>query len=117
MTIRRRKSVCFLLILAIGLSPSFAFASDTMQHGDYMTAAVSSDLAACDPLDQGADPACEEDGCLSPLHACGAKTGAGFIAFEITGEYRLPPRFVRHKTDSNRYRSRRAESIYRPPIA
>ncbi len=116
MTIRRRKSVCYLLILAIGFAPSLAFASDDMQHGDH-GAAEYSDFAACDSSDQGDDTACQDDDCRSPLHACGAKTGAGFIAFEITGEHRLLPHFVRHVTDSNRYRSRQADSIYRPPIA
>jgi hypothetical protein len=117
MSIRRTKPVCYLLILAIGLMTSFAFASYDAQHGHYMAAGLSVDFAACDRCDPDADSCCEDDGCPSPLHACGAKTGVSSIPVELSREYRRSVRFIDHPAETDRYRSRRADSIYRPPIA
>jgi hypothetical protein len=117
MSIRRTRPVCYLLILAIGLVPSFAFASYDAQHGDHMTADLSVDFAACDPCDPGANSSCEDDGCPSLLHACGAKTGVSSIPVELPHGYRRSARFIDHPADTGRYRSRQADSIYRPPIA
>ena len=108
-----RKLIPYLLILSIGLLPAAIIAADEVQHTD----AMSTSLFDCDPAKKALDLSCDNEGCLLVAHCCGANPGAVFIALNLFGELNQFSRFMKHPLHKVGFRSRRAESIYRPPIA
>ena len=109
----RRKLIHYLLILSIGLLPAAIIAADEVQHTD----AMSTGSVDCDPAKKAVDPSCDNESCLFVAHGCGANSGAVFIASNLFGEVNHFSRFIKHPLDKVGFWSRRAESIYRPPIA
>lgn len=108
-----RKLIHCLLILSIGLLPASIIAADEVQHTDDM----STGSFDCDTAKKAVDPSCDNESCLLVAHCCGANSGAVFIALNLSGELNQFSRFIKHPLDKVGFRSRRAESIYRPPIA
>lgn len=109
----RRKLIHYLLILSIGLLPAAVIAADEVQHTD----AMSTSSVGCDPAKKAVDLSCDNESCLLVAHCCGANSGAVFVASNLFGELNQFSRFTKHPLHKVGFRSRRAESIYRPPIA
>ena len=112
MTLRRKLIHC-LLILSIGLLPASIMAADEVQH----TVDMSTGSFDCDSAKKAVDPSCDNESCLLVAHGCAANSGAVFIALNLFGELDQFSRFIKHPLEKVGFRSRRAESIYRPPIA
>ena len=108
-----RKLIHCLLVLCIGLMPAYGLGASESQHVDH----APSDCLDCNPAETASGHICEDESCVQAAHTCGSIFYAGFVPENLANTNSQSVRLVNSLTGETRFRSRLAESIYRPPIS
>lgn len=109
----RENLIRYLLVICIGLAPAISPGAAEMQPVNH----AAGGCPDCMQMEGASGSGCETETCMPVSHACGANFHSGLITGDDPGIGKRLYLVCGESPGAAPFRSRRAQMIFRPPIA